>query len=148
MGSNMKPTIFNERVATALRKWHHMAKKHIKENRGSVTPMSSRPTTPSHHHMSPVHLLRHYRGEMDSLQVSPRRTNFEVDHSETDSPSSSRPNYGEGSSSHRHNRMESGNVERERGANEPSSSNEQGAAEQHEIDMRSLEFSFDKRQSK
>lgn len=48
MGSSMKPTIFNERVATALRNWHHTAKKNIKQNNnGSVsgTPLSSRPTT-------------------------------------------------------------------------------------------------------
>lgn len=76
MGSNMKPTIFNERVATALRKWHHTARKHLRENRhsSSVTPMStSRPATPTHG-FSPVHLLRHYKSEVDSLQASPRRS--------------------------------------------------------------------------
>ncbi|CAA6655637.1 unnamed protein product [Spirodela intermedia] len=35
MGSNMKPTIFNDTVASALRKWHRTAKKHIKEGRKS-----------------------------------------------------------------------------------------------------------------
>ncbi|CAN4119372.1 unnamed protein product [Withania somnifera] len=81
MGSTMKPTIFNERVATALRNWHHSAKKHIKEinkhHSNSVTPMSSRPATPSHG-MSPVHLLRGIRkSEMD---MSPQKSNYNVDH--------------------------------------------------------------------
>ena len=107
MGSTMKPTIFNERVATALRNWHHTAKKHIKQNRaGSVTPLSSRPTTPSHH-MSPVHLLRHYRSEVDSLQNSPRRSNFDTERWDTDSPSPSHHHQLhrlaiDGSTSHQH----------------------------------------------
>ncbi|KAK7262348.1 hypothetical protein RJT34_29916 [Clitoria ternatea] len=91
MGSTMKPTIFNERVAVALRNWHQTAKKHIKQNRvGSLslsgTPMSSRPTTPTHDHMSPVHLLRYYRSEFDSFPASPRRSNVDAD---VDSPSPS-----------------------------------------------------------
>ncbi|KAF3562755.1 hypothetical protein DY000_02012758 [Brassica cretica] len=59
MGSKMKPTVFNERVATALKSWHHTAKKQIKHGRtsGSTTPFSSRPTTPTHG-SSPIHLLR------------------------------------------------------------------------------------------
>ncbi|KAG2397616.1 MLO-like protein [Vigna angularis] len=96
MGSTMKPTIFNERVAEALRKWHQTAKKQIRQNRVgplslSGTPMSSRPTTPSHH-MSPMHLLRYYRSEIDSFPASPRRSNFDGDHTqpwEIDSPSPS-----------------------------------------------------------
>lgn len=75
MGSKMKATIFTERVAVALRKWHQTAKKHLKENQrsGSNTPMSiSRPITPSHG-SSPMHLLRYYRSEVDSPQASPMR---------------------------------------------------------------------------
>ncbi|VFQ96609.1 unnamed protein product [Cuscuta campestris] len=71
MGSKMKPTVFNERIATALKEWHHTARKRVKESRSRKTsptasPMSSRPGTPSHHGMSPVHLLRgnRYRSEM------------------------------------------------------------------------------------
>ncbi|OMO97982.1 Mlo-related protein [Corchorus capsularis] len=108
MGSNMKPTIFNEKVATALKNWHHTAKKHVKQSKGSVsvTPFSSRPATPSHQ-ASPVHLLRNYRSEMDSLHTSPRRSNFDIEQWDTDSPSPSHPNYGEGSSSsHHHNTAE------------------------------------------
>ncbi|KAK4367217.1 hypothetical protein RND71_015097 [Anisodus tanguticus] len=93
MGSNMKSTIFNERVATALKNWHHTAKKHVKDqskHSNTVTPMSSRPGTPSHHAMSPVHLLRgaHYRSDMGSPQNSPRRSNYEVDHWDNEGSSS------------------------------------------------------------
>ncbi|KAK1267617.1 MLO-like protein 6 [Acorus gramineus] len=83
MGSNMKSTIFNERVATALRKWHRTARKHLKESRksGSATPTStSRPTTPAHG-LSPVHLLQNYRiSDADSLQTSPTRFNADSHH--------------------------------------------------------------------
>jgi len=65
MGSIMKPTIFNERVAEALRNWHQTAKKHISQNRVGPS-LSSRPTIPSHH-LSPVHLLRYYCSEMDNF---------------------------------------------------------------------------------
>ncbi|WRX32931.1 Mlo-related protein - like 10 [Theobroma cacao] len=145
MGSNMKPTIFNERVATALRKWHHTAKKHIKQNKGSGTPFSSRPNTPSQH-TSPVHLLRNYRSEMDSLHTSPRRSNFDIEHWDTDSPSPSHPNYGDGSSSHHHNFMaEQVQLDYDRDVvNEPSSS-EQHERTQHEINIGPKEFSFDRR---
>ncbi|KAI4373523.1 hypothetical protein MLD38_011642 [Melastoma candidum] len=104
MGSTMKPTIFNERVATALRKWHQTAKKHLKQQgKTSATPMSSRPTTPSHH-MSPLHLLRHYRGEGDSSlhTSSPRKSNFDTEPWDIDSTPRTVPFYvsqgGDGSS--------------------------------------------------
>ncbi|GLT46314.1 hypothetical protein SLA2020_200760 [Shorea laevis] len=145
MGSSMRPTIFNERVAAALRNWHRMAKKHIKQNKGSMTPVSSRPTTP--HHMSPVHLLRHYRSEMDILKTSPRKSNFEIDCWQIGSSSASHPNCGEGSSSHGHNNMEIGYVEHDRDANQPNLSIGQHASAQHEIEIPSREFSFDKRTS-
>lgn len=151
MGSSMKPTIFNERVATALRNWHHTAKKHIKENKGSVTPLSSRPATPSHH-MSPVHLLRNYRSEMDSFQTSPRRSNFDTEPWETDSPSPSHPNYGEGSSSHHHHQIELGHIDYDKNDNEAGLSQvvpiPQPISGQHQIDVMPKEFSFDKRTGK
>ncbi|XP_040995372.1 MLO-like protein 6 [Juglans microcarpa x Juglans regia] len=152
MGSTMKPTIFNERVAAALRNWHHTARKHIKQQKGSVTPMSSRPTTPSHH-MSPVHLLRHYRSEMDSVHTSPRRSNFDIEqYWETDSPS---PSYrhnriaGEGSSSyHPGQQPDQINVEYDKDVNESSISVPQTGRMQHEIDLGPpKDFSFDKRTS-
>ncbi|KAA8550422.1 hypothetical protein F0562_002106 [Nyssa sinensis] len=154
MGSTMKPTIFNERVATALRNWHRTAKKHIKQNRqsGLVTPMSSRPATPSHH-MSPVHLLRHYKSEIDSYQTSPRKSNFDADHWETEETTS--PTHlhqtGDGSSSHHHH-IELGHVEHDREVHDEHDSSSahvaplpQRAREQHEINIVPKDFSFDKR---
>ncbi|KAF5206558.1 Mlo-like protein [Thalictrum thalictroides] len=106
MGTTMKPTIFNDRVASALKNWHHTARKQIKHNRasGSVTPMSSRPATPSYG-MSPVHLLRNnvYRSDQfDSLQNSPRRSNMDYENYESEGSRSPSPmhQHGEGSSSH------------------------------------------------
>nr|VDD08817.1 unnamed protein product [Brassica oleracea] len=80
MGSKMKPTVFNERVAVALKSWHHTAKKQIKHGRTSesTTPFSSRPATPTHD-SSPIHLLRnvHKRSrsadESFANSLSPRR---------------------------------------------------------------------------
>lgn len=80
MGSTMRPTIFNDRIATALKNWHHTARKHIKENKksGQGTPLSSRPSTPSTvHNLSPIHLLGHYPRSTDSLQqTSPSRLSY------------------------------------------------------------------------
>ncbi|KAH7537395.1 hypothetical protein FEM48_Zijuj03G0087900 [Ziziphus jujuba var. spinosa] len=80
MGTNMKPTIFNEKIAAALKNWKKTAKKNYKEsNRVSEanTPFSSRPATPTHG-MSPVHLLHNYRSSTaDSLNASPRNSNLE-----------------------------------------------------------------------
>ncbi|CAN6556932.1 unnamed protein product [Malus baccata var. baccata] len=159
MGTTMKPTIFNERVAAALRNWHHTARKHIKQNKGSVTPMSSRPVTPSHH-ASPVHLLRNYRNEVDSFHASPRRSNFEGERWANESPSPSHHLHVDGSSSSYHHHIEMGEVDRERvDVNEQNSVHGkttitdasitimEPAQTQHEINMeRSKDFSFDKRQ--
>ncbi|KAK7270352.1 hypothetical protein RIF29_23430 [Crotalaria pallida] len=76
MGSTMKPTIFNDRVAKALKNWHHTARKHVRHNKvsshsGVNTPLSSYPTTPTHG-MSPVHLLYKHPGHSDSPLASPR----------------------------------------------------------------------------
>lgn len=75
MGSNMKPTVFNDRVATALKNWHHTARKQVKEyskHSGTNTPLSSAPATPTHG-MSPVHLLHKHAGpHSDSIPTSPR----------------------------------------------------------------------------
>ncbi|KAM1307097.1 hypothetical protein FF1_009462 [Malus domestica] len=82
MGSTMKPVIFNDRVATALKKWHIAAKKHVKHKNASP---ASAPGTPLHS-MSPVHLLRNYKYEqdIDSIQTSPRMPYF--DNEGSDSP--------------------------------------------------------------
>ncbi|TYJ33090.1 hypothetical protein E1A91_A05G079000v1 [Gossypium mustelinum] len=145
MGSNMKPTIFNERVATALRNWHHTARKHVR-NKGSVTatPFSSIPNTPSHH-TSPIHLLKHYRGEMDSVHTSPRRSSFDIESSETDSPyTSHHPYYDDGSTSHNPNMAEPVQGGTDRDINEASSS-EEHEPEHHAINILPKEFSFDRR---
>ncbi|CAK9143227.1 unnamed protein product [Ilex paraguariensis] len=169
MGSTMKPTIFNERVATALRNWHHTAKKHIKKNKhsGLATPMSSRPATPSHG-LSPLHLLRHYKSDVDSFHTSPRRSNYDFEHWDAEgSPSpthlqqggdgsSSHHPYYQGNSSlshHHHHQIELGNVEHERDeAQEPSSAQlaplPERNREQHEIKIRGPnDFSFAKRET-
>jgi mlo protein len=71
MGSTMKPTIFNERVVNAIRKWHQTAKKHIKQSRQSAS-------TPSHS-ASPVHLLRPYKGDVDIFPTSPRMSGLNIE---------------------------------------------------------------------
>ncbi|KAK1411975.1 hypothetical protein QVD17_32872 [Tagetes erecta] len=92
MGSTMKPTIFNERIVNALRSWHQSAKKQIKRNKksGQVSPvLSSMPGTPTRG-MSPIHLFSNYRQDNDSVQTSPRMSNFDTDNWDTDgSPSPS-----------------------------------------------------------
>ncbi|KAM1695435.1 hypothetical protein ACFXTI_029511 [Malus domestica] len=151
MGSTMKPTIFNERVAAALRNWHHTARKHIKQNKGSVTPMSSRPATPSHH-MSPVHLLRNYRSEVDSFHTSPRKSNFEGERWANESPSPSHHLHVDDTSSsyHHHERVdvnEKISVHGEATTTNTSTTTME-PAQTHVINMgRSKDFSFDKRES-
>ncbi|XP_022882896.1 MLO-like protein 12 [Olea europaea var. sylvestris] len=80
MGSNMKPTIFNEKVAKALRTWHQTARKQLKQNQnpGSITPLSSRPGTPLHA-SSPVHLLRYYKSDLESANATPRHSSYRTD---------------------------------------------------------------------
>lgn len=48
MGSNMKPVMFSDDVAAALRDWQNTAKKNAREGRSSAstTPLSSRPSSP------------------------------------------------------------------------------------------------------
>ncbi|OVA18109.1 Mlo-related protein [Macleaya cordata] len=177
MGSSMKSTIFNDRVATALRKWHHTARKHIKQNQQSrtvtpmssrpVTPMSSRPATPTHG-LSPVHLLRYYRNEVDSLQTSPRLSNMENDNWDSEgSPSPMHHHQTDGSSSHHHRSNLGTGPEEEVEMNDiqdlslsnlppPSATINTTTSVQHEIDIGtidsrnqikigSMDFSFDKR---
>ncbi|KAL8052152.1 hypothetical protein ABFX02_06G194400 [Erythranthe guttata] len=71
MGSKMKPVIFSEQVASALRGWHRAAKKNVKEGRQSAntTPFSSRPASPLHGSTSPLYLLQGYQPSSSS----PRR---------------------------------------------------------------------------
>lgn len=154
MGSTMKSTIFNDRVATALKNWHHMAKKNTKQSHHSETnsPFSSRPATPTHG-MSPVHLLQNYHhSSLDSLHSSPRRATNVVEndrHWDIEEIPSSRPNQSDigvddSLSSSRHSDQQ------ERPTQEPrivSSSSQlppgPGAIRtQHEINMNSSDFTF------
>lgn len=155
MGSTMKPTIFNERVATALKSWHLTAKKQIKRNKklGQVTPASSRPGTPSHG-MSPVHLLRNYQNDIDSLQTSPRMSNFDTDNWDTDgSPSPSYHQRGDKETSTSHHQIQLGSMDYRNEIPEPNQLQvdivpETIANRQHEVTIGvPKEFSFDKRQN-
>ncbi|KAL0856887.1 hypothetical protein Bca101_062041 [Brassica carinata] len=148
MGSKMKPTVFNERVAVALKSWHHTAKKQIKHGRTSesTTPFSSRPATPSHG-SSPIHLLHnvHKRSrsadESFANSVSPRRNS---DFDTWDVESQQEPS----SSSKYHSRFREEDSEKKK----PSSSSSavelppgpgQIRTHQHEISSISLrDFSF------
>ncbi|OWM68881.1 hypothetical protein CDL15_Pgr025068 [Punica granatum] len=90
MGSTMKPTIFNERVAMALRNWHRKARKHIRDSRrgGSVTPTSSQRTTPSHHAYFTNFFGNWHQSSVDmSTHTSPRRSSFDIEHGDAE-PSS------------------------------------------------------------
>ncbi|XP_039020089.1 MLO-like protein 6 [Hibiscus syriacus] len=79
MGTNMRPTIFDEKVADALKNWHQTAKEQVKQGKNSenTTPFSSRPATPTRG-TSPVHLLHRYpERSVDSSRTSPSHSDFE-----------------------------------------------------------------------
>ncbi|XP_057799040.1 MLO-like protein 6 [Salvia miltiorrhiza] len=84
MGSKMRPVIFSDHVASALRGWHRTAKEHVKHGRpsGSSTPFSSRAASPLHGSTSPLYLLQGYKRSYE--EGSPARaanlSNEESDH--------------------------------------------------------------------
>lgn len=123
MGSNMKPTIFSDRVANALRKWHHTARKHVKQARQTA----STPGTPSQS-MSPAHLLHRYKSEQEmSVLTSPRISSFNDDNAQ---PGSSRQ-------------------DEDQIVSEPRSIHDRlGPKVQHEINIQSVDFSFDRSERK
>lgn len=139
MGSTMKPTIFNDRVANAIKKWHLSAKKHLKHNKNSPTSV---PGTPLHS-MSPVHLLRHYQSEhdVDSAHTLQRMSYFDAD-GPNSSPS---PHQDDLSWS---NQGRSHGQEEEISAHESNAMNNlkagYGSRSQHEIQIHSAEFTFEK----
>ncbi|RDX82195.1 MLO-like protein 6, partial [Mucuna pruriens] len=136
MGSTMKPTIFNERVAKALRNWHQTAKKHIKQNRRLQfqTPLSS---------MSSPYVLRRYHSEMDTYPSSPIRFNFEAHHPyEIDSTPSSNSQHHKSkvnasASSIHHHQLEMGHLGHHlpQKVNESNSFLMSSGLPQHEIDI-------------
>lgn len=139
MGTSMKPTIFNDRVATALKNWHHSAKKkkHNK-NLEANSAFSSRPVTPTYG-MSPVHLLQNYRSTNEGFYASPRLSNVKNDYYDPEgSPS---PNNGPAASETQGNNYRLGNDISEEGrqvVREPSSS------QPHEVKVTLSDFSFGK----
>ncbi|XVE68937.1 hypothetical protein DITRI_Ditri09bG0110000 [Diplodiscus trichospermus] len=147
MGSNMRPTIFNDRVAAALKNWHHTAKKHTKHSKHSesTTPFSSRPATPTHG-MSPVHLLHNYPRSVESYQASPRYSGYENDQWDP-ADSFHSPRHPETSDHPNDRQLEMREVER--AVQEPSSSQGVPAPQtirtQHEIDINPSDFSFAKK---
>ncbi|XP_010558749.1 PREDICTED: MLO-like protein 6 [Tarenaya hassleriana] len=106
MGSTMKPTVFNERVAVALKNWHHTAKKQSKHSKhsNSTTPFSSRPTTPTRG-TSPIHLLSNFQNrshESLSASPSPRHSDFDQwDHHQEEAETSTHHNNNDESSEQR-----------------------------------------------
>ncbi|KAI6676477.1 hypothetical protein NL676_037273 [Syzygium grande] len=80
MGSTMKPTIFHNRVATALKNWHHSARNHVKHSQHSnntPTPFASMPATPEHG-SSPIYLLHNYQQRsLNNPHGSPRKSDAE-----------------------------------------------------------------------
>nr|AFM35696.1 Mlo [Vitis pseudoreticulata] len=139
MGTTMRPTVFNDKVAVALRDWHEKARKHTRHGHSDgVSPQSSRPSTPSYG-MSPVHLLQSY--DNNTPDMSPVTSNYDNERW-----------YGEGSGSlgkkdddeQRPENFES----REPGRGTQDSSSAQLALgplpipTQHEVNITSSEFSF------
>ncbi|KAF8021901.1 hypothetical protein BT93_G2133 [Corymbia citriodora subsp. variegata] len=79
MGSTMKPAIFHDRVASALKHWHHGARKHVKQSQHSNAPTpSATPSATPEHGSSPIHLLhRNQQRIPDSRHTSPRESDAE-----------------------------------------------------------------------
>ncbi|PPR89361.1 hypothetical protein GOBAR_AA31330 [Gossypium barbadense] len=81
MGTKMRSTIFNQRIAESLKNSHRTAKENTKHGKHSnnTTPFSSKPATPTHG-MSPVHLLHGYpQKSEESGHTSVTHSNFEND---------------------------------------------------------------------
>lgn len=137
MGSTMRPTIFNEHVAAALKNWRQEAKKNTRSR--SPSPFSASPL----HGMSPVHLLHKFRhNNAESAQTSPRNSDFDNPHFHDDAPQWASYHEGEGLQPNRQYELE---LESQQPANlaqvDPSAESDQPVP-QHEIDMSSSGFSF------
>ncbi|XP_009333712.2 MLO-like protein 6 isoform X1 [Pyrus x bretschneideri] len=150
MGSTMKPTVFNEGVAAALKDWHHKAKKNTKHSRHSpsTTPFSSMPPSPLRG-TSPVHLLHNhnYRSNDDQFYVSPSQANIEMGHWGTEGSSHS-PNNNVGPSDGDEIRQMTNvrDLDQEPGSTELPRSPlpVRRTQSQHEVAFRSSDFSFAK----
>ncbi|KAI3751469.1 hypothetical protein L2E82_22556 [Cichorium intybus] len=144
MGSRMKPAIFSDDVAKALKTWHHTAKKNIKHGHSpSHSPFSSRPGTPLHGSTSPMHLLHRYpENSLDSPLNSPRGSHFEHEGWANESPHRHEHKYEDAENFQRDEIRDLEEVELQ----EPSSSSTQlpsgprPVRAQHEVDI--TDFSF------
>ncbi|KAG9149596.1 hypothetical protein Leryth_021289 [Lithospermum erythrorhizon] len=150
MGSKMKPVIFSDNVASALRSWHQTAKKHIKQGQlsGTTTPFWSRPPSPLHG-MSPLHLLHGYQGSIaESLQTSPRMSNYDNEGGSLEGSQSppTQNNTIDNGDSHNNNRIGQKRPQFEGGEvviNNPSSSTiPHSSRPLHEIEISLSDFSF------
>lgn len=146
MGSKMKPTVFNERVAKALKHWHQTAKRNAKDSKhsSSVTPLSSRPATPERS-TSPIHLLQNFQHRsLDSLPVTEKGSHVETEHWAVTVGSHSPPQHGhdEGDES-LWNRNDDIKVLDGQGPHPmPGAVEIQGSGSQHAIDISLSDFTF------
>ncbi|CAM8967390.1 unnamed protein product [Rhodiola kirilowii] len=157
MGSSMKATVFDERVAFAIKKWHKSAKRNLKlkQSRKSSslrTQTSSRPCTPTptDGSLSPVHLLRHYRSEASdvlnalpctSLPEPTENSNWEI--TDASGPPSRHFLDGEGSNAKHYGELQAylEDEDRDRRAMVPVE------CAIIDVEISSKDFSFDKRAS-
>uniref|UniRef100_A0A7N0UES4 MLO-like protein n=2 Tax=Kalanchoe fedtschenkoi TaxID=63787 RepID=A0A7N0UES4_KALFE len=143
MGSSMKSTIFDDRVATALKSWHRAAKKHTKHSKHaeSTTPLSSRPGTPSGS-QSPMHLLHNFR-QMESYPNTPSRHQGDHNHWERDGSYSTLKDE---DSAHTQfaQRGEAQSLEAGVMQLPPGPGPIRTSSQQHEINIGESDFSFDK----
>ncbi|XP_017648151.1 MLO-like protein 12 isoform X1 [Gossypium arboreum] len=149
MGTNMRPTIFNDRVAAALKNWHHTAKKHTKQSRllhsENTTPFSSRPATPTHG-MSPVHILHKHPQRSETYGIS---SGHSVDHWDLGLFHSPLHSHEINDPIHDHDRtqIEMRDVDttvQESGSSQMDAETPQTIRTQHEIDIIPSDFSFAK----
>ncbi|KAK8277125.1 hypothetical protein V6Z11_D10G245100 [Gossypium hirsutum] len=147
MGTNMRPTIFTDRVATALKNWHHTAKKHTKQSRllhsENTTPFSSRPATPTHG-MSPVHILHKHPQRSETYGIS---SGHSVDHWDPGLFHSPLHSHEINDPIHDRTQIEVRDVDRtvqESGSSQMDDATPQTIRTQHEIDIIPSDFSFAK----
>ncbi|MBA0725670.1 hypothetical protein Golax_022235 [Gossypium laxum] len=147
MGTNMRPTIFNDRVAAALKNWHHRAKKHTKQSRllhsENTTPFSSRPATPTHG-MSPVHILHKHPQRSETYGIS---SGHSVDHWDPGLFHSPLHSHEINDPIHDRTQTEMRDVDRtvqESGSSQMDAETPQRIRTQHEIDIIPSDFSFAK----
>lgn len=147
MGSTMRPTIFNDRVAKALKHWHNTARRNAKENKqsNSVTPFTSRPATPEHG-TSPIRLLRSYQQHSLDSPMAPggSRVPSEQWALTVGSYSPSPHIHDEGDDSHRNRNSNVMEPDEQDLHPTPGTVELQRTGTQHIIDVTSSEFTFGK----